>query len=64
MEENKSGEEGGWRDGSMVKSTGYSYKRPGFNIQHACNSSQSSGTPVPGDPIPSSDLKYYMHMVC
>ena len=42
-----------WRDGSVVKSTGYSSRGPRFNSQHPLGSSQQSVTPVPGDLTPS-----------
>jgi hypothetical protein len=37
----------GWRDGSAVKSTGCSRRRPGFDSQHPHSGSQPSATPVP-----------------
>jgi hypothetical protein len=42
VEENKSGEEGGWRDGSMVKSTDCSFRSPEFNSQKPHGGSQPS----------------------
>ena len=44
---------GGWRSGSVVKSTGCFSRVPRFNSQHPHGSSQLSLTPVPGDPTPS-----------
>jgi hypothetical protein len=41
---------GGWRDGSVVKSTGCSSGGPVFNSLQPHGSSQLSVTPVPGDP--------------
>lgn len=38
---------GGWRDGLVVKSTGYAPREPGFCSHHPHGSSQSSATPVP-----------------
>ena len=43
----------GRRDGSAVKSTGYSSREPGFSSQHPHGSSQLSVVPVPGHLIPS-----------
>ena len=43
---------GGWRDGSVVKSTDSSSRGSGFNYQHPHGSSQLSVIPVPGDPTP------------
>ena len=43
----------GWRDGSVVKSTGCSSRGPQFNSQHPHGSSQLSVTPASGDPTPS-----------
>ena len=37
---------GGWRDGSVVKSTGYSSRGPEFKSQHPHGSSRLSVTPV------------------
>lgn len=42
----------GWREGSAVKSTGHSCRRPGYNSQHPQGGSQSSVTPVPENSIP------------
>jgi hypothetical protein len=41
--------EKGWRNNSMVKSDGCSFRRPKFNSQHPHGSSQLSVTPVPRD---------------
>jgi hypothetical protein len=41
-----------WRDGSAVKNTGCSSRRPGFNSQHPHGTSQLSVTPVPEDLAP------------
>lgn len=38
-------------DGSAVQSTDCPCGGPGFSAQHACDSSQQPGTPVPGDPV-------------
>ena len=48
----------GWRDGSALKSTGCSSRRPGFNTQHPHSSSQLSVTPAPGDPTPSDVFRH------
>lgn len=45
----------GWKDNSMVKSTCYSYKKPGFGSMHHENSLLFV-TPVPGAPMTSYDL--------
>ena len=45
----------GWRDGSVVKSTGCSCRGPGFASQHPHGGSELPVTPVPGDRIHSSD---------
>ena len=42
-------EQGGWRDGSVVMSTGCSSRGPGFYSQHPQGSSWMSVTPVPWD---------------
>ena len=47
---------GGWRDGSEVKSTDCSSRRPRFNSQHPHGSSQLSVTPVPGNLTPLHQL--------
>jgi hypothetical protein len=39
----------GWRDGSVVKSTGCSSKGPRFNSQYPHGGSQLSITSVPGE---------------
>lgn len=44
----------GWRGCSAVRSTGWSSRGSGFSSHHPHHSSQPS--PVPGTPIPSSDL--------
>lgn len=41
-----------WKDGSTVKSTGWSSSGSGFNYQHHLLDSQPTITPVPGDPMP------------
>jgi len=43
----------GWKDGSVIKSTGCSSRGFRFNSQHPCGSSQLSVIPVPGDLTPS-----------
>ena len=37
----------GWRDGSVVKTIYYSWRRPEASFQHQCGGSQPSGTPIP-----------------
>jgi hypothetical protein len=49
---------GGWRDGSVVKSTGCSSRGPRFNSQHLHGSSQLSATPVPGEYEAHETLMY------
>lgn len=49
-----------WRGGRAVKSTCCS-DRPGFSSQHRHSSSRLPITPVPGNPIPSSDLSDFMY---
>jgi hypothetical protein len=44
----------GWRDGSVVKSSGGSSRSSGFHSQHPHDSSQTSLNPDPRDPMPSS----------
>lgn len=39
----------GWRDGSVTKSTCCFCRELGFSSQHPNGSSQSSGTPFPGN---------------
>lgn len=51
----------GWRDGSVLKSSGCS-SRPRFNSQHPHGSLQQSITAFPGDLMPSSD--HVVHQVC
>ena len=46
----------GWRDGSVVKTTGCSSRRPKFCAQHPHGGPQMLVTPVPEDLIPSSGL--------
>lgn len=41
-----------WKDGSTVKSTGWSSSGSGFNYQHHLLDSQPPITPVSGDPMP------------
>jgi hypothetical protein len=43
----------GWRDGPLVKSTGYSCRGPEFNSQQPRGSSRPPVTPVAGDLTPS-----------
>jgi hypothetical protein len=43
----------GWRDDSVVKNGGCSFRGAGFDSQHPHGSSQLSATPVAEDPIPS-----------
>lgn len=38
-----------WRDGSMVESTGFSFRWPSFNSQHTCGDSKHSLTPISGN---------------
>jgi hypothetical protein len=38
----------GWKDGSMVKSTGCSFRGPRFNSQYSHGNLKPSVTPVPG----------------
>lgn len=48
------------RDGSVIKSTSVSYRRPGFNSQHSSGGSQPpTVTPVPGDLMLASNLCGY-----
>jgi len=48
------------RDGSTVQSTCHSYRVScRFNSLHSCGSSRSFEAPVPGDPVPTSDLQEY-----
>lgn len=44
---------GGWRDGLVVKRTGWSARGPGFDSKHPHGSSQWSVIPVTGNLIPS-----------
>ena len=54
----------GWRGGSEIKSTGLSFRGPGFRSQHPHGSWQSFVTLVPGHPMPSSGLHgHYTHTV-
>jgi hypothetical protein len=39
---------GGWRHGSVIKSTGFSSRGPRFNSQHPQGNSPLSLIPVPG----------------
>ena len=48
----------GWGDGSEVKSTCCSCRGPRFSSQRPHGGPQPSVTPVPGDPMPSSDLQF------
>ena len=41
--------DGHWRDGSVVKSTCYSCRRPGFNSHHPLDDFRFSDTPVSGE---------------
>ena len=45
-----------WRDGSVVKSPGYSCRELGFNSPHPHGVSQPPAITVPGDLLLSSDL--------
>lgn len=45
---------GGWRDGSKVKSTGYSSGGAGFNSQHSHGSSYLAVAPILGYLAPSN----------
>ena len=54
----------GWRDGSVVTSTGCSSRGPGFSSQQPHGSSQPPVTPVPRDLMPSSGLCRYCTHVC
>ena len=47
----------GWRDDSVVKSTGCSPKGPGLNSKNPDGSSQQSETSVPEDPVPFSGFR-------
>lgn len=47
---------GGWRVGSVAKSTGCSCGEPRFDSEHPLGGPQPSLTSVPGYPMPSSDL--------
>lgn len=53
----------GWRNGSMVKSTYCSCRKPGFDFQHLSSSSQPPVTQVPETLLPSSGLHRCNHMV-
>lgn len=46
----------GLERGSVVKSTCYFYRGPGFGSQHTRGDSQLPLTPVPGHPVLSSDF--------
>lgn len=46
----------GWKNGSVIKSTGNSYRGPRFDSQNTYGISLQSITPVPGYPAPSSGL--------
>lgn len=45
---------GAWRDGSVVKSTGCSFRGHRFDSQQCYGGSQSSVTRGPGDLVPAS----------
>lgn len=44
----------GWRQGSVVKSAGCSFRRLGFDSQHPQGALLPSAIPLPKDPTPSS----------
>lgn len=48
----------------MVKSTGFSFRGPGFDSQDPCGGSQPSTTPVLGDLKLSSGLPGHRACVC
>lgn len=45
------------RGGSVVEIAGCAGRGPGFESQHPRGSSQLSGSPVPEDPVPCSDVQ-------
>lgn len=45
------------RDGPVVRNSGYSYRGPVSNSQHPHGDSQLSVTSVPGNPLPSKDIR-------
>lgn len=47
---------GAKKNGSAVKSNGYSFRGPRFNSQHPQDSSQPHITPVPEESVSSSGL--------
>lgn len=53
----------GLEGGSVVQSTGRSSGGPGFCLQHLHGCSQLFITPVPGDPMRSSDLQGHLSHV-
>jgi hypothetical protein len=53
---------GGWTDGSAVKNTGCSFRRPRFHPHHPNGSSQRTVMPVPGkDLTPSQTYMQSKH---
>lgn len=50
-----------WRDSLAVQSTGCSSAGPRISSQHPPGGSQLSVTPVPGDPVLTSDLTVTAH---
>ena len=54
----------GWRDSSVVKSTGCSWRGLNFDFQHLYGSSQSFETPVPWDLMAFSDLHWLALHTC
>lgn len=52
----KSSNPWGWRDGSVGKNVYCSCGRPGFSSKHIHSSSQPSGNPDPGYPMPALTL--------
>lgn len=53
----------GWKDGAAVKSIGCSCRVLAFDFQHLHGNEQLSRTPVPRDPVPSSDLHGIRHLL-
>lgn len=55
---------GGWREGSLVKSTCCSCKASMFGSHQSRGGSRPSGTPVPGIIVPASGLQgHCIHVV-
>ena len=48
---------GYWRDGPVVRNSGYSYRGPVSNSQHPHGDSQLSVTSVLGNPMASKDIR-------